>query len=184
MVILKNFRTKCETFSTQCKETLFLYYCSQVMTLKSVLAAHSTTELFVLPKLCAVVVLQMRRSQERARPLAGTMTAACIWPSIDAAAFLTHIQDTRSARPPQSCIDVCAKSIKMISGVHTPFGSSILWCLLKEYRRHTVQWASRAHVICQANLLQSYIDFFSPFLFGLLSLWSLQHKNLLNHTVC
>lgn len=81
MVILKNFRTKCETFATQCKETLFLYYCSQAMTLKSVLAAHSTTELFVLPKLShqrAVVVLQMRRSQERARPLAGTMTAACI----------------------------------------------------------------------------------------------------------
>lgn len=68
-------------------------------------------------------------------------------------------QDTMSTRPPQSFIDVCPKSIKMISGVHTPFGSSILWCLLKEYRRHTVQWASRAHVICQANLLQSYIDF-------------------------
>lgn len=28
-----------------------------------------------------------------------------------------------------------------------------------EYRGHTVQWSSQAHVICQANLLHSYIDF-------------------------
>lgn len=106
----------------------------------------------------------MRRSQERDRPSAGTMTASdpVLMPRhLDPVP--SHIQDTRSTRPPQSFIDVCAKSIKMISGVHTPFGSSILWCLLKEYRRHTVQWASRAHVICQANLLQSYIDFFPPF---------------------
>lgn len=75
----------------------------------------------------------------------------------------THIQDATSTRPPQSFIDVCAKSIKMIWGVYTPFGSSILWCLLKEYRRHTVQWARRAHVICQANLLESHIDFFPLF---------------------